>query len=180
VQRNGVWRNAVSLWEDTVAKSPGNSRVWGNLGAAYTNNGEYEKGVTMYQKAIALDPHYETALLNLAAALNGLHRSQEALEALASLEKLNPALIHSPDVLCARSVALIESGKVDEGVQLLNTIVAQVPSHRMSHVVLGMIYSQTNHPGKAVEHYQRALQLQPVDPTVRDLMQKAELAVNSR
>ena len=179
-QRNKVWRTAVTLWEDTAAKSPGNSRVWCNLGVAYIGNREFEKAVTAYKKAIALNPSYETALLNLASALNGLHRSKEALEALASLEKLNPHVSHSPDVLCCRSVAFIESGKIEEGIQILNSIVTQVPSHRMSHVVLGMIYSQTNHPGKAVEHYQRALRLQPADPEVRGLMQKAELAINSR
>lgn len=179
VHRNEVWRSAVSLWEDTVAKSPGNARVWGNLGAAYTSAERYDEAIPCYQKAIAIEPQYQTAYLNLASVLNAKHRSKEALETISKLLGLNKGAERSPDVQCNRGIALIELGRVEEGTRLLNVIVDQKPDHRMSHVVLGMVYSQTNEPRKALKHYQQAVHLQP-DPKITSLMHEAELlAVNS-
>ena len=146
VHRNEVWRSAVSLWEDTAAKSPGNARAWANLGAAYTRSLRYAEAVPCYEKAIVIEPKYQTAYFNLASVLNALHRSQAALDIINRLLGMNLGADQSPDLQCQRGIALIESGKVDEGLRLLNAIVEQKPDHRMSHVVLGMVYSQTNHP----------------------------------
>lgn len=179
VERNKVWSSAVSLWEDTVAKSPGNARVWGNLGAAYTSATRYDEAIPCYEKAIALEPQYQTAYLNLASVLNAKHRSKEALDTVNRLIGLNKGADRSPDVQCNRGIALIELGRVDEGTRLLNMIVEQKPDHRMSHVVLGMVYSQTNHPNKALAHYRQAVQLQP-DSQIASLMQAAQSAANAR
>ena len=180
VKRNGVWRSATSLWEDTVTKSPGNYRVWSNLGASYVNDGKLEKGVIALRKSVALNPKFDVAYLNLASALNGLHRPKEALEAVACVEKLNAGQLSSPDVLCAKSIALIESGGMDEGVRILTSIVGQVPTHRTSHMVLGLVYSQTNEHGKALKHFKEALRLRPGDPEVQALILKSEAVVSSR
>ncbi|MDB6116834.1 MAG: hypothetical protein JWO08_615, partial [Verrucomicrobiaceae bacterium] len=178
LQRNEVWRTAVSLWQDTNSKSPGSARVWGNLGAAYTSAERYDEAIPCYKKAIEIEPQYQTAYLNLASVLNAKHQSKEALETVNRLLALNKGAERSPDVQCNRGIALIELGRVEEGTQLLSAIVQQKPDHRMSHVVLGMVYSQTNQPRRAIPHYQQAVQLQP-DPKIASLMHAAEVAAHA-
>ena len=48
--RNEVWRTRISLWEDTVAKSPGKFRTWSNLGSAYSNLGREDEAVKCFQQ----------------------------------------------------------------------------------------------------------------------------------
>lgn len=65
-QRNYVWQNPITVWEDNVKKSPNKARVHGNLGKAYLDAGEYEKARSEFEKVIALDPKLLGAYDNLA------------------------------------------------------------------------------------------------------------------
>ena len=55
-ERNLVWQNPVTLWEDNAAKSPNRARVHANLGKAYLDKREYQKARIEFEKTIALDP----------------------------------------------------------------------------------------------------------------------------
>ncbi len=56
VKRNAVYSSAVSLWEDTVKKSPRLAAARSNLAAAYIGKGEYEKAIAESRKAMELNP----------------------------------------------------------------------------------------------------------------------------
>jgi len=65
-QRNKVWMDPVSLWEDNVAKAPGRARIHGNLGKAYLDKGRYAKAAEEFKKLIEIDPTFAGAYNNLA------------------------------------------------------------------------------------------------------------------
>ncbi|HDL65288.1 MAG TPA: tetratricopeptide repeat protein [Proteobacteria bacterium] len=65
-QRNLVWRDPVSLWEDNVAKAPGRARIHGNLGKAYLDQGRYERAADEFKRLIEIDPTFAGAYNNLA------------------------------------------------------------------------------------------------------------------
>ncbi len=67
VMRSHTYRSEVSLWEDTVGKSPMNARAHNNLGFAYANTGRPREALAEYQEALKLRPGYETAKENLDA-----------------------------------------------------------------------------------------------------------------
>ncbi len=58
-QRNSVWKNEISLWEDTVQKSSGKARVYINLGVAYGEAGMHDKAIKNYMRALELDSKYK-------------------------------------------------------------------------------------------------------------------------
>jgi len=66
MQRNGAYQDEVTLWTDTVAKSPNNSRSYAFLGYAYINNKEYSQALVCFNKALALDPSDNMTMINLA------------------------------------------------------------------------------------------------------------------
>lgn len=68
-ERNLVWKDDLSLWSDTVAKSPGSSRAQMNLGLAYMGRGNYAEAKGRYLKALALASGYHYAHTNLAICL---------------------------------------------------------------------------------------------------------------
>src|SRR5262249_23812398 len=64
VRRESVWATDIRLWEDTVQKAPGKSRVWFNLGGAYLNT-DPDKARTAFLRAIELQPHFAEAWYDL-------------------------------------------------------------------------------------------------------------------
>lgn len=67
--RNEVWRTPVSLWEDALAKAPGKARVHTNLGTALYLDGRKDDAVVQFCQALAIDPGYKPAEMNLNASV---------------------------------------------------------------------------------------------------------------
>lgn len=56
VERNHVYRNEISFWQDVTTKSPHNARAFNNLGYAYQLAGQPLQARTAYQHALMLAP----------------------------------------------------------------------------------------------------------------------------
>lgn len=65
VMRNQAYQNEISLWEDTVTKSPGKARVHNNLGVAYELAGRKADARKEFAIALEIDPDYYKARNNL-------------------------------------------------------------------------------------------------------------------
>ena len=59
---------------------------------------------------------------------------------------------------------LKDEGKYDEAVELLQQIVSDEPEHVLSHLTLGRIYTLQGKFDLAVEHSQKACELEPNEP----------------
>lgn len=64
-QRNEVYRSETLFWEDVVAKSPLNARAFNNLGYAYALAARRAEAEQAFVHALALDPGYVQAGVNL-------------------------------------------------------------------------------------------------------------------
>jgi tetratricopeptide (TPR) repeat protein len=67
VQRNAVYQSEIAFWEDAAMRSPHKPRVANNLGYAYQRAGRLDEARQAYRRAIALDPQYGKARINLEA-----------------------------------------------------------------------------------------------------------------
>ncbi len=65
MKRNDVWENDISLWQDSVKKSPNKARPWFALGVAFERLQQWEKAKYAYTKSIKIFPDYVLALNNL-------------------------------------------------------------------------------------------------------------------
>ncbi|MBE9532105.1 MAG: tetratricopeptide repeat protein, partial [Proteobacteria bacterium] len=68
-QRSSVWKDKFSIWSDTVAKSPGNSKAHNELGTAYMELGKTTEALKHYKEAIRINPRSGIAIVNLGSAL---------------------------------------------------------------------------------------------------------------
>lgn len=81
VSRNNVWKDAVSLWSDTVKKSPDSAIAHYNLGAAYATEDRIDEAIREYESALDINPFQSANLfLSLGLAYDQQNRSEEALE----------------------------------------------------------------------------------------------------
>lgn len=67
-QRNQLYQDRLSLWSDTVSKSPNKARPHNNLGHAYAMQGEWDRAIEEFRVAAQLDPDYVRAHHNLRKA----------------------------------------------------------------------------------------------------------------
>ncbi len=66
-QRTGAWRDSVTLWSDSVAKSPEFASSWVSLAQAYerAGGGMVKEAIEAYQRAYALEPSNTYVLYGL-------------------------------------------------------------------------------------------------------------------
>jgi protein O-mannosyl-transferase len=174
--RNNVWRTRESLWEDTVEKSPGKYRTWGNLGAAYSDAGKNEKAVHCFREALKVEPRFQNGLLNLSNSLLKLNRPKEALDTTLQLIQLNKNATTKPPVAFTLGLSLAGVGRYDEAVSVFRDILHSMPDDPQTHKALGLVYYQTGLPHRALDHYEAAARIQPDDPQLLKLIQAAEIA----
>ncbi|MGB8226787.1 MAG: tetratricopeptide repeat protein [Sedimentisphaerales bacterium] len=78
LQREFVWRNSLSLWQDTVEKNPFSYIGCNNLGSALFDAGEFEKAIPLFTRASHLDPNSSEPIAGLAITYDALGMSAAA------------------------------------------------------------------------------------------------------
>ncbi len=78
--RNHVWRDWLTIWHDTVRKSPSKARPHNILGIGYLYRQLYDSAEQEFQKAIKLDPAYMEAYFNMGLVYRNMERYAESIE----------------------------------------------------------------------------------------------------
>ncbi len=175
--RNNVWRTRESLWEDTVAKSPGKYRTWGNLGAAYSDAGKNEQAVKCFREALKVEPRFQNGLLNLSNSLLRLNRPKEALDTTLQLINMDKTATARPPVAFTLGLSLAGVGRYDDAVAVFRDILTTIPDDPQTHKALGLVYYQTGLPHRALDHYQHAARAQPEDPQLLKFIEEAKVSL---
>ena len=165
--RHEVWRTALSLWTDTVAKSPGKYRPWHNLGCHYNSHGKPDDAVSCFKKALEIEPRLVIAYENIASIQNVRSNFSEALEFSLNGLKLNP---NRPTLHYNLGVARCGLGQVESGIQSLRNAVAIDPRHARAHVSLGLYYRITRDYDRALKHFQTAMSIQPENVRLKEII----------
>ena len=156
VERNRVWRDAVTLWADCVKKSPNKARTYSNLGTAQKRQNMIDEARQNFRNALALDPNLADAHYNLGTILDEEGKNDEAIE------HYRKAVERKPDLVPARNnlgAALMDQGKIDEAIEHLLKALQLKPEYAQSHNNLGLARFKQGKIDEAIEHYAKALQL---------------------
>ncbi len=77
--RSPVWHDDLTLWTDTIQKSPEAPIVNYNLATAYLKLKDHATAANYYQRVVALDPTKAEAYYNLALCNHNLGNDEEAI-----------------------------------------------------------------------------------------------------
>jgi tetratricopeptide (TPR) repeat protein len=92
LRRNEVWATELSLWSDSVQKSPLKARPHNNLGQALGKAHREAEALPHLLAAVRLDPRDAKAINNLGRIYFALGRQVEAAEAYGKALQLDPRL----------------------------------------------------------------------------------------
>jgi tetratricopeptide (TPR) repeat protein len=159
-QRNEVYRTALTLWNDTIAKRPDNDRAQNNLANALLDAGRTSEAITHYEAALRLKPDYPEAHSNLGNALLKVGRIEESIAQCQAALKLEPDYAKAHNNLAN---ALLEAGRIQEAVTHYMTALRLKPDDPKTHYNFGNACLKAGRIQEAIAQYEAALLLKPDD-----------------
>ena len=158
-QRNKVWKDDLSLWNDAVLKSPHKSRPYNNRGIAYYRlKGSYEKAISDYSKAILLNNTYAEAYNNRGLAYDAIGHYDQAIFDCTRAIKLEP---QDSNAYYNRGFAYDAKGNYDQAISDFNQAIRLNPQYADAYNNRGFAYDAKDNHDQAIYDYSKAIELDP-------------------
>ncbi len=168
-QRSGVWRDAITLWSDTVQKNPKSSVAWEGLGEAkhYSYNPRREEAILAYRRALELNPDGDISRYNMVVAYTELNDYSNAERMITELLQRSPEnvmgwsaygdlalrrLEYTEAERCYRKALSLqpEAFQVHQKIGNLMAIMGRIDEARSSYLIIEEIRSKSD-PSNAYE-----------------------------
>ena len=172
--RTRVWRDDLTLWTDTVGKSPDAGVAHAALAHARFARGEVAAAVAGYEHAIRLEPDHADSHLNLGVALATLGRHDAALAPYATAARLQPRRAVTRANL---AISLSMLGRHADALSEARRAVTLQPELAKAHYALGIALGNAGAVPEAARAFRRAVELDPSDPRNREMLGRAEAAL---
>ena len=156
--RNADYRDAVSIWQDTVAKRPKNPRAWYNLSDAYSGTGNVDAALPCLNKAIELKPDYVEAYNNRGVAYGKAGRLKEALR------DVDRAIALAPDDAsgyCNRGNIYAAAKRPAEAISDFDRAIQLKPDYADAYNNRGAAYTKSGRLAEAMRDLNQAIALKP-------------------
>ena len=157
-ERNQVWRDRITLWQDCVKKSPQKARPYNNLGAALADNGQYNEALAHYHRALEINPYYPNAYANLGFILVKQGKVEEGITQLLKSLQIKP---NDYETLSNLGVALLMQERYEEAGKYLSDALEINPHFAKAHNNLGVVRRRQNRFQESIDHLRSALKLDP-------------------
>ena len=162
--RNTLWQDAIAVWEDALAKSPGKMRVSYHLGRLYGDAGDMERAFSLMQRAGAQDPGFIAGAARNAEAF----RQEGGLRA--ALLRHHDRIRQRPNDPVVRNdlgATLHSYGMAAEAYLEFSEAIRLDPSYTMAYANRGVVLLQQNALDEALQDFRRAVELEPGRPSFR-------------
>jgi len=164
-QRNRAYRSELGLWQDTVAKQPGNEWARNNLGVFLWQTGRDQEAIAQFDQVLRIDPNDAEAENNLGNALVHAGRIPEAIGQFEKALQVEPDYGEAHDGL---GIALAQAGRLPEAVEQFEAAVRIEPSRAEFENNLGLVLNQAGRTGEAIARFRAALRIKPEYPEGRN------------
>ena len=167
--RAAVWAGPVSLWEDTVRKSPHQRRAHFQLAYAYDQQTRYGQALEEFQKTAELGPLTPDLLLDWGLVYDHLGQYDQALAKFQQAASMQP----TAHIYTQIGMAYAQQSRWAEALQALATAEKLDSNFPDTYVYRGKIYLNANQVPAAIREYRRAV---AIDSTLEDARHDLALA----
>ena len=154
LERNQVWKNEISLWEDTVSKSPQKARPYKALGTAYAETGRLDEAIEAFLTALRLNADYAKVHTNLGVAYYKKGRTGEAISEFKRALEMNER-----DALAYYNLANIftDQGRWDDAIEAYRKAIEILPAEPMIRHNLAYALNRKGMRQEAIHEYLEAI-----------------------
>lgn len=157
-QQSGLYRDLLTLYEETVERSPSSWVAQLNLGTTLDDAGRVAESLPHLRRALELKPDHPETLNSLGNVLNRLGRADEARPLLERAIQREPRFAAAHNTLGAVLMALREP---DAGMAAFQRALALNPSLTGARVNLGWALANAGQVPEAIAQFERAGRDQP-------------------
>ncbi len=163
-ERNRVWASELVLWEDAVAKSPGNPRALAGRANALCADGDYDRAIEDCTRAIELNPNYPWPWYN-----RGVARMRRGAygAAIGDFRRVLELLPGNSDAMTNLGTAYKEAGMPRRAVEEFTRLIEAAPASADAWNNRGAAYAEAGDYERALSDFNKALSLDPDSPTAR-------------
>ncbi|HVM59907.1 MAG TPA: tetratricopeptide repeat protein [Verrucomicrobiae bacterium] len=158
IQRNRDYNSALTIWQDTVAKCPDNTRAHYNLGVVLVQQGKLPEGLAQYEQALRLKPDYAEVHYNMGTALAQAGRVTEAIRHYEQALRIKPEFADAENNL---GIALMGLGRPQEAIGHYEHALRIKPGFADAHYNLALALIHLGNGREAIRQYEQALRIKP-------------------
>jgi tetratricopeptide (TPR) repeat protein len=157
--RNCDYASEQRMWEQTLARTPNNTRALLNVGAMWFYARDYDKALNAFNRALQLRPEYEDAYVNRANVYWETGHSEQALADFARAIQLRP---RDGAIYGNRGAALGRLGRNEEAIADLDHAIRLRPDYAEAYFNRGVTYAAMGrHNDAALADFAQAIHYHP-------------------
>lgn len=157
-ERNKVWKNDLTLWNDVVSKSPNKARPVNNRGIYYLKTKQWEKAITDFSKGIELYPKWAVTYYNRGVALEILRQTDKALADYNTAIELDTLYA---DAYYNRGNVFGNNRKIEQAIADFSKVLQINPDNENALYNRGVSYEALAQWNNAIADLTRAIEIDP-------------------
>jgi len=157
-ERNKIWQSTLTIWSDSVQKSPNKARPHTSKGKSLLDLERTDEAIKHFNIALRLKPNNPGAHHNLAVAFAKQGRFNGAID------HFLKALTVKPDASKTHlnlGLALAMQGRTEQALDHYNKALQINPAYDKAHNMLGVLLMQEGKIETAIFHLREAVRLNP-------------------
>ncbi|MDD5435477.1 MAG: tetratricopeptide repeat protein [Nitrospira sp.] len=160
-QRNGIWKDEITLWKDVIKKSPNKVEPHNNLGNVYGIRGRFDEAIQEYLAAIKIQPDNADVVCNLGIAYAKKGQLDIAIQYYLAALKLKPGFVKARYGL---GLVYYTQGRFNDAIHEYKTALSFKPDYPEVLYNLGIVYAAQGNLNEAIQLYILAIRLKPYYP----------------
>ena len=175
IQRNPVFKNALTLFADSLDMFPESAMARNNLGTELEKRGYIKEAKEQYLLAIEYNPDYNLPYNNLGVLYGKRKEHEKALEYFKKAFKKNPRY-----ALAAFNMAItyIDLGKMEESNKFYNIAIDLNPEYYDAYYNLAASYYKQMKFEKSKEKLKRALDISFTKERKKEIQKKIKMVTD--
>lgn len=158
IKRNTVWKNDITLWTDTVNKSPDWRRGLIELAISYEKYGNHEKAIELLKRQIKTYPNNYEGYAELGVSLSIVGKLDDAIDMYKKAIRINPKDYYS---FFNMGKAFYDKGLKDKALEAFEHAIILNPKFPEPYVNSGIILAEFGQFEKASENFKKAIDIKP-------------------
>jgi protein O-mannosyl-transferase len=156
-ERNLVWRNAFSVWDDNISKAPDNPRPYNSRGIEYSKRGDNDLALKDFNRVLELNPNYVNALGNRSKHYEMIGEFEIAIKDYSHAINVDKKNLHRWHSKRSRLYHLLK--KYDAAADDLSQAISIKPLYLQYYLARGKIYFDMGDMVNALNNYNMIIQL---------------------
>jgi len=156
-----IYKDAESLWKDTLKKNPEAGLAHHNLAKMRQEKGRREEAIRHYRKAMELLPGDMLVPYNLANTLREQGNPQQAIEYYKKSLEINPRFYHALNNL---GIAYTENGENQKALESFSGVMELEPAFIEPYINTANLMARKKMFDQAITYYGKALEIDDGNP----------------